>query len=297
MEGQDVDLGPPRRRALLALLLTEPGRVVPVERIVELLWGGEPPEQAIATVHSYVSNLRRALEPARPPRHAADTIITRPPGYIVAVPPGELDARVFEELAAAARALAESDPERAAAGFEQALALWRGPAYEEFSDELFPLAEVRRLDDLRLTCSRTGSTSSSPSAATSASLRSSNGRCEAHPLRERCCGQLLLALYRSGRQADALRAYEDGRRRLVDELGLEPGHDLRRLEQAILDHDLSVLAVPSTPRCRSAGVASIGGSGAAADPCCRCRLGRPARVRSSDGIRRSDGSRGRRGIG
>jgi DNA-binding SARP family transcriptional activator/tetratricopeptide (TPR) repeat protein len=245
VDGREVDLGPPRRRALLALLLTEAGHTVPAERMVDLLWDGEAPEQALGTVHSYVSHLRRSLEPGRSPRTPPTTILTRPPGYAVAVPPGELDSQVFEALATEARAQRDVDPERASAGFERALSLWRGEAYEEFADEPFAFGEARRLHDLRLSCLEDGVEAQlrlGRHVALTASLESAVA---ANPLRERLRGQLMVALYRSGRQADALRAYEDGRRQLVEELGLEPGHELRRLEQAILDHDLSVLAGPT----------------------------------------------------
>ncbi len=254
-----VGLGTPRQRAVLALLATEAGRVVPADRLAELLWSGEPPEQAMATLQSHISRLRRVLEPDRAPRTPATVLVTQAPGYRLVLGPEQLDARRFEDLVAEARRVAVDDPTVAEARLTEALGLWRGPAYAEFAHEPWAAGEAARLEDVRLGAEedllelalRRGD------PAVASALEHHVGR---HPLRERPYALLALALYRSGRQAEALRALDTIRSQLREQLGLEPGPGLRQLEQAILDHDpaLGGDALFGGPLTPSSGPAEVG---------------------------------------
>jgi predicted ATPase/DNA-binding SARP family transcriptional activator len=217
-----------KERALLADLLVHAGRVVAADRLVEDLWGDDPPGNPANTLQGRVSALRRALGPAGP-----GVVVTRPPGYVLEAAPEGVDAARFQRLVAEADAAA---PTQAARLLEAALGLWRGPALAEFADRPWAQAEAARLEELRL-------------AATEAlvELRLAGGHAglvgelealvAAHPLRERLRGQLMVALYRSGRQADALRTYQETRTVLVEELGIDPSPELQRLHQAILVQD------------------------------------------------------------
>jgi DNA-binding SARP family transcriptional activator len=223
-----------KQRGLLAVLLLHPNEVVTLDRLVDSLWGDEPPATADHALEVYVSDLRRVLEPrGREPR-----ILTRPGGYLVRIESGELDLARFERLCASAReAAAGGDAATAARQFRQAEALWSGPPLADLAREPFAPAAIARLEEARdaaigdrieveLALGRHAELVAELEALT-----------RAEPLRERPHGQLMLALYRTGRQADALRVYRDLRARLVDDLGLEPGPDLQRLEGAILRQD------------------------------------------------------------
>jgi DNA-binding SARP family transcriptional activator len=241
-DGRSVPLGPPKQRAVIGALLLHPNEVVSTERLVDELWGERPPASAGKVLQGYVSQLRKALEEAG----AAEVIATRAPGYLASVAVDELDAARFERLVAEARSLAEERDARAAlAQYARALACWRGAAFADVAFESFGRSEAERLDELRLAA-----------VAERVDCELALGRHERvvaelealvaeHPLRERLHGQLMLALYRSGRQADALAAYRDARRGLVEELGIEPGPELRELEQAILRQDAGVAAPPA----------------------------------------------------
>jgi YVTN family beta-propeller protein len=233
-----VVLGGPKERLLLALLLTRPNRVVPVETLVRGLWGEQPPPTAAKTLQSHVKRLRHALEPGRARGAPGEVLVTREPGYLLRVAPGALDAVRFEELTAQARrALSEGQADDAASLLREALGLWRGRAFEEFLDTDVGAAESDRLAELRL---------GALEDRIEADLRLGHHRelvaeleslVRDQPLRERLWAQLLLALYRSGRQADALLAYQRARKVLVEELGIDPGAELRRLHTAILAQD------------------------------------------------------------
>ena len=235
--GRKVAVPAGRERALLAVLLLRRGEVVSMDALVDALWGDEAPSTAVKAVQGYVSHLRRVLETVP---GARDTLITQPPGYLLRVSDEDVDARRFEALAADGWRALEDDPEAALAIFGEALALWRGPALVDFAFAEFAQREIRRLEELRLetiegrfeAMLRLGR-----HGAVVAELETSVAE---HPLRERLRGQLMLALYRSGRQAEALETYRRGRRLLADELGLEPGADLQRLEKAILVQDPAV---------------------------------------------------------
>jgi predicted ATPase/DNA-binding SARP family transcriptional activator len=226
-----VALGGAKLRGLLAVLLLHSNEPVSAERLAVALWGEDAPAGAVKTIHVYVSRLRRALGDS-------DVLATTPAGYRLRVVRDELDAERFERLAAEGlRALADGAPERAASVLREALSLWRGPALAEFAFEAFAQAEIARLEEERLAALE---------ARVEADLVVGRHRelagelaqlVAVHPLRERLHGQLMVSLYRSGRQADALEAYRRARDVLVDQLGIEPGAELRALERAVLTHD------------------------------------------------------------
>lgn len=240
-DGRPVTLGGQRHRALLSLLLLHPNEVVSSDRLADELWHGAPPPSAHKALQIYVSRLRKAL--------GADALETRAPGYRVRVEDGALDLWRFEGLATEGReALAAGTPTRAAVSLHKALALWRGPPLADVAYEPFAHAEAGRLEELRLCCLE------DRLEADLALGRHANvvGELEAlvhrHRPRERLHGQLMLALYRSGRQSEALEVYRETRRTLVEEVGIEPSPDLRSLHAAILSQDprLTWRPLPST---------------------------------------------------
>jgi len=240
-DGQPVDLGPRLQRTLLSILVVEAGSVVPVDRLIDLLWREEPPAAAIASVQAYVSQLRRVLEPGRQARAPAQVLITQDPGYMLRAGDGQVDALQFQALAKKAHNdLAGGLPVAAAAGLEDALALWRGDPLAEFAAEPWAVPVAARLTeahDLAAEDLVEAWLALGRHAQAAAELEA---MVEAHPLRERRWGQLIVATYRCGRQADALRAYQRCRTVLASELGLEPGPELRQLEAAVLAQDPSL---------------------------------------------------------
>jgi DNA-binding SARP family transcriptional activator len=229
-EGDDVvRLGGARQRALLAIMLLHANEVISVDRLVDELWAEAPPATAAHTVQVHVSNVRKALEAAVP--GAAARLETRPPGYLLRTEPGELDLEQFERLCEQART---ADPQQAAALLREALALWRGAPLADVAYESFAQPAVGRLEELRLAALEERVDADLACGRHAALVGELQPLVAAHPLRERLRGQLMLALYRSGRQAEALEAFQEGRRALVEELGIEPGPALQRLERAIL---------------------------------------------------------------
>ncbi|MBD0282321.1 MAG: ABC transporter substrate-binding protein [Thermoleophilaceae bacterium] len=238
-----MDLGGPTQRALLAVLLLHAGEVVSVDRLIDQLWGDEPPATAVKTLQAHVSRLRRALNGAENGR-----LETRGHGYVLHVRPGELDAERFRDLLEdARRRLAEGDPDRAAETLTEALALWRGPALAGLGRNTFARSEIARLDELRLAAIEERIEADLARGRHAALIPELEGLVAQHPLRERLRGQLMLALYRAERQAEALSVYQDGRRALAEDLGLEPSQGLRKLERQILQQD-PALAPPRTAR-------------------------------------------------
>ena len=233
-----VELGRPKQRVLLAVLLVHANHVVSVDRLVEELWGAGPPPQAAASLQTYVSNLRRALEPGRQARAPSRVLVSQPPGYRLVVGAGDLDAARFAALAGEGHRLLEAGRPAAAAGvLREGLGLWRGPALAEVADEGFAQAERNRLEELRVAALEdrlAADLDLGGHAAAVAELEELAGR---YPFRERLAGLLMLALYRSGRQAEALQAFQAARRALADELGIDPGRWLRQLETGILRQD------------------------------------------------------------
>jgi DNA-binding SARP family transcriptional activator len=240
-DGEPAALGGHRQRALLAILILHANEVVSTDRLIDQLWGEHPPATAVHTVRVFVSRLRRALGPA------GARLVTRPPGYVIEVGVDEVDADRSERLFASARAaLADGEPREAEALLRDAERLWRGPPLADFTYEPFAQATIARLEEVRIGC-REHLIEAELALGRHADVV---GELEAlvreHPFRERPRGQLMLALYRSGRQADALDAFQPARHTLVEELAVEPSEALRDLEQAILRQDPS-LAAPSQP--------------------------------------------------
>jgi DNA-binding SARP family transcriptional activator len=233
-----VPLGPPKQRVVFGTLLLHANEVVSTDRLVDELWGERPPPSAPKVIQGYVSQLRKALEEAG----AADVIETRAPGYMASVADEELDAERFRRLIAQARSLYEEHDARAALGaYDRALGCWRGPAFADVPFESFGRSESERLEELRLAAIAERVDCELELGRHERVVAELESLVAEHPLRERFRAQLMLALYRSGRQADALAAYQEARRRLVDELGIEPGPELRALEQAILRQDDSLV--------------------------------------------------------
>jgi DNA-binding SARP family transcriptional activator len=230
-----VELGRPKQRAVLAVMLVHANQVVPLDRLIEELWGEEQPAQASASLQAYVSHLRRALEPGRPARTPPRVLVTQPPGYRLVVAPGDLDAARFVALAEQGHRLLEGgQPGPAAQVLGEALGLWRGPALADVADEAFAQAERQRLEELRLDALEdrlAAELALGRHAAAAAELAELVGL---HPFRERLHGLLMLALYRAGRQAEALRAFQAARHTLREELGIDPSPWLRELETDIL---------------------------------------------------------------
>ncbi|MEV4759562.1 BTAD domain-containing putative transcriptional regulator [Micromonospora sp. NPDC049559] len=229
-----VGLRGPRHRAVLARLLIARRRVVPVRRLVEDLWD-DPPEGAVGAIQTFVAALRQAIEPNRPPRTPARLLVTEAPGYALRAAPDAVDAWRFESaLTESNELLAAGRPEAALAGLEAALGLWRGPAYAEFADEHWARAEVTRLHELRLLGVERRAEAALALGRADAVVADLRAQVAEHPWREHAWRLLALALYRSGRQGDALDALRTARGVLVADLGLDPGPELRHLEADIL---------------------------------------------------------------
>ena len=256
-EGRSLALAGTKPRALLALLLLHANETLTTDRLIDELWGERAPAGASKTLQMHISRLRKALAGSDGSGRASP-IVTRERGYELALDPEQLDSHRFERLLARGRAeLAGDRADSAARAFEEALALWRGDPLADLAYEPFALPEIARLDDLR--------------SATLEQLMEAKlalgGHAEVveqlevligeHPYRERLRAQLMLALYRSDRQADALQAYQDARRTLVEELGIEPGERLRELEQAVLAQD-PALAWPTAKAVEVAPVPDAG---------------------------------------
>jgi DNA-binding SARP family transcriptional activator/class 3 adenylate cyclase len=232
--GRPLPLGGTKQRAVLALLLTRAGEVVSRDRLIEELWVSEAPPTAVAIVQTYISHLRKEI--------GHDVLQTRPPGYAIELAGHELDLTRFEEHLAAART---APPAVAAELLGQALALWRGPALADFAYEPFAQPEIARLEELRLVAIERRIDADLELGRHAELVGELDGLVEQHPLRERFRAQLMLALYRAGRQAEALEAYQHARRALVDELGIDPSPALQELEKAILRQDVSLAPVSS----------------------------------------------------
>ena len=245
--GTSLPLGGPRQRAVLALLLIEANRVVPLDRLVDEVWGDGPPDGAVASVQTYVFHLRKVLEPARARGASAEVLVTQGRGYLLRVDPAATDAGRFE--AAVREGRAELDTGRhtdARRTLRGALELWRGPVLEDLGGYGFVRREAARLEEVRLAALEGRIETDLAAGRHTAVVGELEQLVVAHPLRERLCAQLMLALYRSGRQAEALACYRSLRDRLADELGLEPDESVQRVHQAVLAHDPTV-AAPRRP--------------------------------------------------
>jgi DNA-binding SARP family transcriptional activator/tetratricopeptide (TPR) repeat protein len=239
--GGAVALGGLRQRALLAVLVVQANEVVSTDRLIDQLWADEPPATAAHTIQVFVSRLRRALGPA------GHRLVTRQPGYVLEVGVDEIDAERCEHLySGGCTALIEGDPARAAQLLRDAQALWRGSPLADFTYEPFAQATIARLEELRLSCRERLIDAQLALGLHATVVSDLEALVREHPFREGLRGQLMLALYRGGRQAEALDAYQQARQTLVEELGVEPGDGLRRLEQAILQQDSSLM-LPASP--------------------------------------------------
>ncbi|RII14734.1 Transcriptional regulatory protein EmbR [Streptomyces sp. YIM 130001] len=228
--GRSVALKGPRHRAVLARLVLAKGRVVPVARLVDDLWA-DPPTDGVGAVRTFVAALRRALEPERPPRTPARLLVTEGPGYALRAHPGAVDARRFESLVETA---AIAPAPRAATDLDEALALWRGPAYAEYADESWVRAERGRLLELRLHAVEAQAEARLALGRADRAVPDLDAHVSEHPWREDAWRLLALALYRTGRQGDALAVLRRARGLLVSQLGVDPGPALRGLEQDML---------------------------------------------------------------
>ena len=233
-----LPLGGPRQRAVLALLLLEANRVVSMDRLAEDIWGGDPPEGWATTVQTYVFHLRRALEPGRARGAAGEVLVTRGRGYLLRADREHLDAARFQDGFTAGRAALDAGRHAEAAGrLRQALDLWRSGVLADLAGYAFTRPEAARLEELRLAALE-ARIDADLALGRHDTLTGELERLAAeHPLRERLHGQLMLALYRCGRQAEALAAYRRARDLLASELGIDPAEPLRRLHASVLAHD------------------------------------------------------------
>ena len=244
--GRALRLGGARQRAILALLLLHANEPVSVEQLVVELWGTDPPSTAAKMVHNNVSRLRKLLQPdGSDGRFAQQVLATRASGYELQVGRDQLDANRFEAIVEEARqALDAGAADVAAAKFREALALWRGPALAEFGYETFAQTAIDRLEELRLTALEGRIEADLALGRHSDLVGELDALVTQHPLRERLRAHLMLALYRSGRQAEALAVYHKTRHLLVEQLGIEPTRELQHLERAILRQDPSLEVEP-----------------------------------------------------
>ena len=264
VDGRAIDVGPPKQRAVLAALLVHANRVASVDSLIDQLWGEEAPARALGSLQAYVSNLRRLLEPGRRPRDPPQVLVTRAPGYVLRVEGDDLDAIRFERLATAGRDLLQRH------GFGQALevlndalALWRGDALADFAFEGFSAAERTRLTELRAGVEEDRAEASLGMGHHLASVADLEQLASAAPFRERRWELLMVALYRCGRQADALRAFQAARATLAEELGIDPGPRLRQLEADVLAQSPALAwhqteAAPGAPRVATASTDAVG---------------------------------------
>jgi DNA-binding SARP family transcriptional activator len=231
-----VALGGPKQRGLLAILVLEAGRVVPTDRLIDLLWGEQAPRTATASLQNAIGRLRKAL--------GSNVLETRAPGYVLGIGADQVDARRFESALTSSRQL---PPEERREQLSAALGLWRGPALAEFAFDDFAQAEIRRLEELRLVAHGERIDADLELGRHGDVVGELEALVRDHPLRETFCRQLMLALYRAGRQAEALEVYQDARARFIDELGIEPGPELRRLQSEILRQEAGLAASDEAP--------------------------------------------------
>jgi YVTN family beta-propeller protein len=248
-----IAIGGAKQRAVLAILLFHRGQVVSMDRLVDELWGDQPPGAATKTVQVYISRLRKEL--------GQNVVLTRGGGYVLDIDADQLDAERFERLTTEGRdALERGDARRASGLLREALALWRGPPLGDLAYEPFAQSHVGRLEELRLVALEQRVEADLAVGKHAALIPELETLVREHPARERLRAQLILALYRSGRQADALASYRDARRALIAELGIEPGRELQELERAILAQDPELDAPPTARRSGAGPRARRGGA-------------------------------------
>lgn len=256
-DGEVLALGGPRQRAVLAVLTLSRNDLVSTDALIDQVWAGDPPASATATLQGYVASLRRALEPHRAPRTPPAVLVSRANGYSLVVPPGACDLDRFVAAMTEARDLLEAgDAQKAVAAARRALGQWRGPALADFADEPFAAPEVLRLEEARLQCVELRMDAALAAGHHADVVGELQVIVAAEPLRERLRGQLMVALYRSGRQADALEVARHGRRILAEELGLDPDPALQQLELSILRQDPALDAPDTSAPVSASGAAS-----------------------------------------
>ena len=233
-DGAEVPVRGTRQRELLALLLLQAGQVVSLDRLMDALWGENQPAAGLMALRVRVSQLRKALGPG------GERLVTRATGYALVVEPGELDLQLFERALDRAAAALADDPAAAVEHANTALSLWRGTPLADIAYSSYAQAAIARLQELRALALELRVEAELALGRHNRVVGELQQLVAEHPLRERLWGQLMLALYRDGRQADALAAYRAARERLVEDIGIEPGPGLRALESAILAQDASL---------------------------------------------------------
>ena len=237
VDGEERPIGGTKQRAVLAILLLDAGRVVSTDRLIDLLWAESPPATAATSLQNFVSQLRKTL--------GTDVVRTTPPGYRLEIAPEQLDLERFRRMVDGAKS---RPAEERAAELRVALDLWRGPALADLAFESFAEHEASRLEEIRLAALEDRIDADLECERYAELVPEVESLVRDHPLRERLRGQLMLALYRSGRQAEALAVYQDTRRHLVEELGIEPSAALQQLHGAILRQDAALEGNGSKPR-------------------------------------------------
>lgn len=252
--GELIDLGSRKQRAVLALLLIQSGRVVSVDALIDGLWGEAAPPTAQGTLQAYISNLRKILEPGRGRGKAPAVLVSQSPGYMIHLEPDDLDAARFETLAGEGdESLAAGRFEEARARLDEAFVLWRGAPYGDFAFEPFAQEEIARLEELRLTALEDRVEAELALGRHRLLIGELRRLVDQEPLRERLRGDLALALYRDARQADALATLREGREYLAEELGIDPGPELRDLEDRMLRQDAALDWTPPPSQRREIG--------------------------------------------
>jgi DNA-binding SARP family transcriptional activator len=249
-EHGSLRLGGPKQRATLAILLLHGNRVVSVDRLAEDLYSGAPPVTAVTQVQRQISELRKVV--------GADAVETRAPGYVLRLGPEQLDLHRFERLATeGSRSLERGEAQRAGEFLREALALWRGRPLADLAYESFAQPAIERLEEIRLATVERRVEADLALGRHAELIGELEQLVAEHPLQERFCAQLMLALYRSGRQAEALDVYRRTRKRLVEALGLEPTPALKALEHAILAHDQSLETLRAAPESGGPGLGRV----------------------------------------
>jgi len=246
--GRAVPLGGAKQRALLAILLTQANTAVGADRLIDLIWSDEPPDTAAHSLQVYVSQLRKILEPEHRAGTAYKVLVSQPPGYLLRIEPESLDLNRFQRFVDEGRAaMSAGAHELASSTFREALGLWRGAPLADLALQPFVVTETARLEEARLRATEDRIDADLASSKHADLVGELESHVRQHPLRESFSRQLMLALYRSGRQAEASAVFQEVRGRLVDELGMEPGHDLQRLLKQVLNQDPALDLAPVAP--------------------------------------------------
>jgi DNA-binding SARP family transcriptional activator/class 3 adenylate cyclase len=286
-DGHPLSLGGAKQRALLAILVLHANQVVSADGLIDLLWGEEAPPTAGNTLQVYISQLRKTVEPTRASRGPSNVIARRPPGYVLQADEDDIDARRFARRVEEGRAaLAEGRYEDAASVLRDALAQWRGPALADFTYEPFAQSEITRLEELRMAAIEDRISADLALGRHASFIGELDALVAQYPLREALRGHLMLALYRSGRQAEALQVYQDTRRALDEELGIDPSSALQHLHQGILVQDSGLelaprtIVLPEAAACENCG-APVAADGDLCDDCAAASVRQPLFVRKT----------------